>query len=57
VVRHTTLPQKLSAAFFVPLRGLLLFAQFARQGNWQAIPAQLKGVRDYVFARKKRNKP
>ena len=51
LARHTTLMQKLSAAFFVPLRGLLLFARFARQGNWQAIPAQLKGVWDYVLAR------
>jgi GT2 family glycosyltransferase len=51
LVRHTTLAEKLSAAFFVPLRGLLLFARFARQGNWQAIPAQLKGVWDYVLAR------
>ena len=58
IVRHTTLPQKLSAAFFVPLRGLLLFARFSRQGNWQMIPAQLKGVRDYVFARNtKTDKP
>lgn len=51
LARHTTLLQKLSAAVFVPLRGLLLFAQFARQGNWRAIPAQLKGVWDYVLAR------
>ena len=58
LARHTTLAQKLSAAFFVPLRGLLLFVRFARQGNWQMIPAQLKGVRDYVLAcGTKRDKP
>jgi len=58
IARHTTIPQKLSAALFVPLRGLLLFVRFARQGNWQAIPAQLKGVLDYVLARNtKRDNP
>jgi hypothetical protein len=51
MIRHTTLPQKLSAAFFVPLRGLLLFTRFAWQGNWRMIPAQLKGVRDYIRTR------
>ena len=49
--RHTTLPQKLSAAFFIPLRGLVLFARFAWQGNWRMIPAQLKGIRDYIHTR------
>jgi len=48
ISRHATILQKLSAAIFVPLRGLLLFARFARQGNWQAISAQMKGVRDFI---------
>ena len=56
IFRHTTLPQKLSAAFFVPARGLLLFARFASQGNWRAIPAQLKGVRDYIQTRNAKGK-
>lgn len=51
IARHATIPQKLLAVFFVPLRGLLLFARFARQGNWRSIPAQLQGVRDYIRAR------
>jgi len=51
ISRHTTILQKLSAAIFVPLRGLLLFARFARHGNWQAISAQMEGVRDYIRVR------
>ena len=51
ISRHATILQKLSAAIFVPLRGLLLFARFARQGNWRAISAQVKGVRDFVHMR------
>lgn len=52
--RHTTILEKLSAALFVPLRGLLLFARFAAQGNWQAISAQLSGVGDILYARKQK---
>lgn len=51
LARHTTWPGKLSAALFVPLRGLLLFARFAAQGNRGAISAQLRGVRDFLAAR------
>jgi GT2 family glycosyltransferase len=54
LARHTTLPQKLPAVIFASLRGLLLFARFAWQGNWSAIPAQLQGVRDYLLARNAR---
>ena len=56
LLRHTTLPGKLSAALFVPARGLLLFARFAWQGNWHAIPAQLKGILDYVQTRSAKGK-
>ncbi|MBW2683842.1 MAG: glycosyltransferase family 2 protein [Deltaproteobacteria bacterium] len=47
MIRHMTPTQKICAVVFVPLRGLLLFARFARQGHWGIIPAQLKGLRDY----------
>jgi GT2 family glycosyltransferase len=45
--RHTTPIQKLAAAVFVPLRGLLLLSRFALHGDWRAAPAQLKGAIDY----------
>jgi len=51
ISRHTTIFQKLSASIFVPLRGLVLFARFARQGNLQAISAQMKGIRDFIHVR------
>jgi hypothetical protein len=46
--RHTSPLQKLTAAIFVPLRGLLLLSRFALHGHWRAIPSQLKGVLDYL---------
>jgi hypothetical protein len=49
--RHTTVLQKISAAFFVPLRGLLLLTRFALKGHWRAIYAQLSGVSDFFRAR------
>jgi hypothetical protein len=51
--RHTNLVEKLSAAIFVPLRGLVLFARFAIHGDWRAIPAQLTGVGDFLATRRK----
>jgi GT2 family glycosyltransferase len=51
--RHTTPLQKLTAAVFVPLRGLLLLSRFAIHGDWRAIPAQLKGVLDYFRSSKR----
>ena len=45
--RHTTMRQKVTAAIFVPLRGLLLFVRFAIHGDWRAVPAQLMGVWDF----------
>jgi GT2 family glycosyltransferase len=49
--RHTTILERISAAFFVPLRGLLLLMRFAAQGNRRAITAQLKGIGDFFRAR------
>jgi GT2 family glycosyltransferase len=49
--RHTTLPRRLSASVFVPLRGLWMLVRYAWQGNWQVMPAQLQGVRDYIHTR------
>jgi len=45
--RHATIFQKLMAAIFVPLRALRLFLRFAIDGDWRAIPAQLRGVWDF----------
>lgn len=46
--RHMTLGQKLSAVVFVPLRALLLAFRFIRQGSWSVIPAQVRGLGDFL---------
>jgi GT2 family glycosyltransferase len=51
--RHTTASQKLTAAVFVPLRGLMLLSRFAIHGHWRAITAQLKGTLDFFRSSKR----
>jgi GT2 family glycosyltransferase len=50
--RHTSALQKLSAAMFVPLRGLLLLMRFAIHGNWRVVLSPLQGVWDFVRSTK-----
>jgi GT2 family glycosyltransferase len=48
IQRHMTPTQKLSAIVFVPLRALLLIGRFIWQGNWGVIPAQFRGLGDFL---------
>lgn len=48
IQRHMTPGQKLSAVVFVPLRALLLALRFVRQGSWGMIPAQVRGLGDFM---------
>ena len=49
--RHTTSWHRISAVFFVPLRGLHLFFRLALKGHWRAIAAQLYGFADFFRTR------